>query len=238
MPPPATRERDKQHRFPGDLISHEVWLSSHCTLSDRDGQERLCARGLTVSHEAIRQWCRQWGQQSAHHRCHRRPRPGDTWHVDEVFLTRQGARHDLWRVVDQDDHVLAILGQRRRHTRAAQQCFRKLLKAVTSAPRGIMTDQRNSDGAAQRALLPGVAHRHSRSRNNRCAHAHRPTRQREDRRQGWKSARHTPRFLSAYGPRAQHCRPRRPLCSASANRRDMRNRFARWAAGTGPARAA
>jgi MFS family permease len=27
----------------------------------------------------------------------RRPRPGDTWHLDEVFVTINGQRHYLWR---------------------------------------------------------------------------------------------------------------------------------------------
>jgi DDE domain len=34
----------------------------------------------------------------------------------EVFLTIQGERHDLWRAVDQDSHVLDMLVQRRRNT--------------------------------------------------------------------------------------------------------------------------
>jgi hypothetical protein len=28
MTPPATSERYKNHRFPGDIIRHGVWLSS------------------------------------------------------------------------------------------------------------------------------------------------------------------------------------------------------------------
>jgi putative transposase len=29
--------------------------------------------------------------------------------MDEVFLTINGERHDLWRAVDQDGHILDIL---------------------------------------------------------------------------------------------------------------------------------
>src|SRR5260370_41247819 len=36
----------------------------------------------------------------------RRPRCGDKWHMDEVFLTIRGERHYLWRAVDQDGNVL------------------------------------------------------------------------------------------------------------------------------------
>jgi len=44
--------------------------------------------------------------------------------------------------------------------------------------------------------------------------------------------------LSAYGPIAQHFRPRRHLLSASAYREEMRNRFQSWAEITGTERAA
>ena len=150
----------------------------------------------------------------------------------------QGDRHSLWRAVDQGDNVLDILVQRRRNTRAAQTFFRKLLKGLTSVPRVSITDTRKSDGAAQREMLPRVEPRHSRDRNNRCESSHRPTRQRERRMPGVKSAGHAQRFLSADGPMAQHSRPRRHLWSASEYRRGRRNRFASWAEITGTERAA
>src|SRR5215471_8349466 len=82
MTPPATSERYKNHRFPGDIISHGVWLSYRFTLSYRDVEELLFERGITVSHEAIRQWCRKFGQEYANRLRRRRPRPGDKWHLD------------------------------------------------------------------------------------------------------------------------------------------------------------
>ena len=95
-----------------------------------------------------------------------------------------------------------------------------------------------SYGAAKREILPGVEHRQSRYLNNRCENAHRPTRQREYRMQGFKSAGHAQRFLSAYGPIAQHFRPRRHLLSAAAYREEMQNRFESWAEITSTKRAA
>jgi transposase-like protein len=32
----------------------------------------------------------------------RRPRPGDKWYMDEVFIRIRGKQHYLWRAVDQD----------------------------------------------------------------------------------------------------------------------------------------
>ena len=57
----------------------------------------------------------------------------------EVFLTTHGERHALWRAVDQDEHVLDILVQRRCDKHAAKQCFQKLLKGLTDVPRVMST---------------------------------------------------------------------------------------------------
>jgi putative transposase len=153
-------------------------------------------------------------------------------------LTIHGKRHYLWRAVDQDDNVLDILVPSRRNKQAAKKFFRQLLKGLQYVPRVIITDKLKSYGAAQREILPGVEHRQSRYLNNRCENAHRPTRQREYRMQGFTSGGHAQRFFSAYGPIAQHFRPRRHLLSAAAYRKEMRQRFASWADMTGTERAA
>jgi putative transposase len=238
MTSPANPERYKHHRFPGEIISHGVCLYYRFHLSYRDVQELLFERGIDVTYEAIRQWCLKFGQDYANRLRRRRPQPGDKWHLDEVFLTINGERHDLSRAVDQDDHVLDILVQSRRSKKAAKRFFRKLLKGLRYVPRVIITDQLKSYGAAKREILAGVEHRQSRYLNNRCENSHRPTRQRERRMQGFKSPGHAQRFLSAYGPIAQHFRPRRHLLSASAYRHEMRHRFERWAEITGTERAA
>src|SRR5438128_6849267 len=214
MTPPADPERDKNHRFPGEIISHGVWLYYRFPLSYRDVQELLCERGIDVTHEAIRQWCLKCGQDYANQLKRRRAQPGDKWQLDEVFLTINGQRHYLWRAVDQDDNVLDILMQSRRNKHAAKKFFRKLLKGLRYVPRVIITDKLKSDGAAKREILPGVEHRQSRYLNNRCENSHRPTRQRERRMQGFKSPGLAQRFLSAYGPIVQLFRPRRHLLSA------------------------
>jgi putative transposase len=209
------------HRFPAEIISQGVWLSFRFCLSSRDVEERRCARGVLVTYEAIRQWCRKFGQQYAHHLRRQRPRPGDTWHLDEGFLTITGARHDLWRAVDQDGHGLDMLVHSRRHKNAAKPFCRKLLKGLTDVPRVLITEKLKSDGAAQQDILPGVAHRQHRYLNNRAENSHQPTRQRARRMQGCKSLGPAPRVLAAYGPMAQHFRPRRHRLSASASRQEI-----------------
>jgi putative transposase len=233
MPLPATPERYKHHRFPAEIISHGVWLYYRFCPSYRDVEELLFVRGIMVTYEAIRRWCLKFGQAYANQLHRRRPRPGDKWHLDEVFLTIHGERHYLWRAVDQDGNILDILVQRRRNKQAAKKFFRKLLKGLTYVPRVIITDKLKSYGAAKGEILPGVEHRQHRYLNNRAENSHQPTRQRERRMQGFKSAGHAQRFLAAYGPIAQHFRPRRHRFSAPEYRQVMRARCQVWGEITG-----
>jgi putative transposase len=238
MNPPRPTNLYKRHRFPAEIISHAVWLYFRFCLSYRDVEELMAARGVILTYEAVRYWCRKFGQAYANQLRRRYPRPGDKWHLDEVFVTIRGTRHYLWRAVDQDGNVLDILVQRRRDTHAAKKFFRKLLKGCRYVPRVIITDKLKSYGAAKREILPGVEHRQHRYLNNRAENSHQPTRQRERRMQRFKSPGQAQRFLAAYDPIAQYFRPRRHLFSAPKYRQEMRQRFHTWQAITGLAAAA
>ena len=124
--------------------------------------------------------------------------------------------------------MLDILVQSRRNKQAAKKFFRKLLKGLQYVPRVVITDKLKSYGAAKREILPGVEHRQHCYLNNRAENSHQPTRQRERRMQRFKSPGHAQRFLAAYGPIAQHFRPRRHLYSAPVYRQEMRERFDTW----------
>src|ERR1051325_5495843 len=128
--------------------------------------------------------------------------------------------------------------QSRRDKRAAKKFFRKLLKGLSYVPRVIVTDKLKSYGAAKREILPGVEHRQHRYLNNRAENSHQPTRQRERRMQRFKSPGHAQRFLSAYGPTAQHFRPPPHRFSAAAYREERQKRFQVWQEITTPALAA
>src|SRR5437868_760384 len=54
-PQPASYHR---HRFPAEIISHAVWLYHVFSLSLRDVELILAERGVVVTHESIRHWCR------------------------------------------------------------------------------------------------------------------------------------------------------------------------------------
>ncbi len=94
------------YRFPPEIISHGVWLYHRFALSFRDVEELLAKRGIIVSYETVRQWCRKFGPEYARKLKRRQGRLGDIWHVDEVFMKIRGERHYLWRAVDQDGDVI------------------------------------------------------------------------------------------------------------------------------------
>lgn len=54
-----------RHRFPGEIISHCVWLYYTFPLSYRDYREKMLYRSIEVSYESIREWCQKFGQQYA-----------------------------------------------------------------------------------------------------------------------------------------------------------------------------
>ena len=218
----------RRHRFPGEIISHSVWLYFRFALSFRDVEEMLAMRGVSLSYETIREWCLKFGQTYANGLRRRSPRPGDRWHLDEVFLKINGRIHYLWRAVDQDGDVLDILVQSRRDKKAAKKFFRKLLKGLRYVPRVIITDKLKSYSAAKAEVLPGVEHCRNKGQNNRAENSHQPTRLRERVMRRFKSSGHEQRFLSAFGIITSHFRVGRHLYSASGYRAVMKSRFAVW----------
>jgi putative transposase len=145
-------------RFPAAIIEHAVWLYHCFNLSLRDVALILAARGVVVSYESIREWGLRFGRRFANALKRHRPRPGDKWFLDEVFIRIRGKRQYLWRAVDQDGRVLDILVQSRRNAKAANRFFRKLLKGLQYVPRLIVTDKLNSYAAGIAKLTAaGVA---------------------------------------------------------------------------------
>ncbi len=113
-PEPATYPG---YRFPAAIIGHALWLYHAFSLSLRDVELILAERGICVTHESIRQWCFRFGADFARRLRRRRPRPGDSWHLDEVLILsansgwlRQGrksshARLGAWQAVQPPHHA-------------------------------------------------------------------------------------------------------------------------------------
>src|SRR5438045_5283778 len=223
------------YRFPGEVISHAVWLYFRFPLALRMVEELLAARGITVSHETVRQWGLKFGQDFANRIRRRLPRPGDKWHLDEVEIRIAGKKHWLWRAVDQDGTVLDVLVQSRRDKKAAKRLLRKLLKKQGRAPRVLLTDKLASYPAAKQELMPGVEHRRHKGLNNRAENSHQPTRRRERQMKRFKSAGQAQRFLSAHDQINNLFHLRRDHVTADQYRAARTQAFQTWAEVTGVA---
>lgn len=184
--------------LPSPAHCSTVWLYFRFPLSLRLVEELLLERGIIVSDETIRRWAAKFSPTIARGVRRRAPRPGDIWHLDEVWLVIRGTVYWLWRAVDQRGVVLEETLQRRRNKRAAKKVLVRLLKRRGSAPRWIVTNKFRSYGAAKRELVPGIEHRSHKGLNNRAENSHLPLRKRERQMQGFRSAGGLQRFTTVF----------------------------------------
>ena len=59
-----------------------MWLYFRFSLSLRDVEELMVARGIEVSYETIRCWTIKFGPQIARNLRRKRPAPSPRWHLD------------------------------------------------------------------------------------------------------------------------------------------------------------
>ena len=220
------------YRFPPDIIARAVWLYHRFTLSFRDVEDLLAERGITVSYETLRQWCRTFGPDYARTIKKRLGPRGDRWFLDEVVVSIQGQRRYLWRAVDQDGALIEVLVQKRKDTQAAKRFFRKALSNQGQVPIEITTDKLRGYAAAKREMMPSVPHCQDRYANNRAEVSHEPTREQERQMRGFRADGQAQRFLSVHGQCHNLFRLGRHLLKAG-NYRELRFRaFQVWSQAT------
>ena len=137
-----------RHRFLPAIITYAVWLYYKFNLSYRDIEDLLAERGVTVSREAIRLWCKKFGTIFTRRLKQKHRGYGDTIYIDEVFVKINGKQHYLWRAVDQDGEIVDVYLQAKRDGDAAKRFFKRLLRSYGSKPRKIVTDKLRSYGKA------------------------------------------------------------------------------------------
>ena len=82
-------------RYPAEVIQHAVWLYHCFSLSLRDVETILAARGTVVSYESIREWGLRFGRQFANELKRRRPWAacgGSGWQTPGQTSAPTGAR--------------------------------------------------------------------------------------------------------------------------------------------------
>ncbi|WP_298160011.1 IS6 family transposase [Brevundimonas sp.] len=220
----------KRHRFPADVIRHTVWLCFRFSLSFRDVEELLAARGVDVSYETIRCWAIKFGSSIARRLKKRRGAPPPRWHLDEMVCWIGGKRVYLRRAVDDEGEVLDLVFQRRRDTEAALRLLRRLLHNQPIEPQTMTTDGLASYGAALDILDLRLLHRPGRLReNNRAENSHLPIRRRE-RQQRFKSQASAQRFLTTHAAIYNTFNVQRHLISRPTLRRFRADADGAWAA--------
>src|SRR5882672_7193988 len=60
MKPPL--DPHDRHRFPAEIISHAVWLCHVLSRNLRAVELLSAERGVVVSYETVRRWCKKFGQ--------------------------------------------------------------------------------------------------------------------------------------------------------------------------------
>ena len=188
----------------------------------------MAERGIMVSYETVRRWVKHFGPVIAADLRRRRPKPHSTWHLDEVFIKIDGQLVYLWRAVDAEGEVLDVLVQSKRDKRAALKLMRKLLKKMRFVADKIVTDDLRSYGAAARHLRLFHRHERGRWRNNRAENSHQPTRRRERKMQGFKSAGSAQRFLSVHAATYNTFNVQRHLISAKTHRAFRASAMQTW----------
>jgi len=216
------------YRYPEQITSHAVWLYHRFTLSFRDIEELLAARGIVVTYETIRQWCKKYGNIYCNQIKKNRGQLGDTWYLDEVFIKINGVLHYLWRAVDQDGDEIDILVQKRKNKAAAMRFFKRLLKGQGGTPLKVVTDKLASYSAAKKELIASVEHSTVQYENNGFELSHQPTRQQERQMRKFKSQGQAQRFLSCHGVVNNLFRFGRHLMQAKHYRAFRDRSFSEW----------
>ena len=226
-------ECPKGYRFPKAVISYAVYLYHRFLLSYRDVQELLFERSIDVSHETVRAWCAKFGPDLAEALRHRKPRRGQSWHLDERRVVVGGVVHWLWRAVNEYGEVLDVFLQQERDTGAAKHFFRRLLDRQ-ELPERVVTDGLRSYGAALREIPELGATEHvtvsaMKRQNNRIEPFHRPTRDQEHQQRGFRALPRTQGFLFTHAEVNHLFRHTRARTPASLRRSNLTYGFASWA---------
>ena len=224
----APNNQYKRYRFPPEIIQYAVWVYYRFNLSHLDIEDLLAERGITVSYEAIRLWCKKIDLKYVRRLKKKHQGYGDTFFIDEVFVKIDGKQHYLWRAVDQDREVVDVYLQSRRDGKAAKRFFRRMLKSHRSEPRKIVTDKSRSYGVAHRELIPDTIHDTSQYANNRAELSHQPTRVRERGMRRFKSTQQAQRFLTVHAAVYNLFNLGRHLVSAKTYRIFRSRAFSSW----------
>ena len=190
-------QKPKRYRYPVSIISFSVWSYHRFNDSYRDVSERLAYRGIIVSHETVRHWCKKFSKSFTDVIKKKERKPTDKWHLDEMNIKINGEKFVLWRAVDSEGMELDVFLQKRKNKRSAIRFLSRLLGSYPS-PKTMVTDKLPSYTKPIKKMTKAKHLRHKRL-NNRVENAHQPTRRKEKCLIKFKSPAHAQQTLSLMG---------------------------------------
>jgi putative transposase len=166
--------------YPPDVVLLVIVWRVRYKLSLRDLAEMFLTRGLTFTHEAVRDWEARFAPLLTEHlRAKRRGRSGVSWYADETYVKVQGRWCYLYRAIDREGNLVDTMLSETRDLEAAKQFFARALAVVGKVPQRVTTDGHTAYPRAIRETLgEKVRHRCNPYLNSRLEQDHRGIKQR------------------------------------------------------------
>jgi transposase-like protein len=196
--------------YPTDVVLLVGRWRLQFKLSLRDLVRMLSERGITVSHETVREWEARFAPLLTERlRVKRRGTAGKQWYVDETYVKVAGEWCYLYRAIDRDGNLVDSLLSQTRDLDAAKHFFQRAAQVVGHGPEQVTTDGHTAyPRAIREALGPQVEHRCNQYLNNRLEQDHRGIKQRYDPMCGFGSFGSAARFCTAHDELRDHFRLR------------------------------
>ena len=96
---------DKHYRFPSEIIEYTIRLFYHSKFSYIKIEELLAEKGILVSYETIRRWCKKFGPQDIRRMDQTTKDNKKIPSIDCVHVNIHGQPCCLWRSFDENDNV-------------------------------------------------------------------------------------------------------------------------------------
>jgi putative transposase len=219
-------------QYPTDVVCLVVLWRFRYKLSLRDLAEMFLQRGISFTHEAVRDWERKLAPLlSDTLRKRRHGAVGQSWYVDETYIKVHGQWCYLYRAIDRDGHLVDVRLSDTRDLAAAEAFFRSAWTVTGMIPDRITTDGHDAYPRAIRNVFGDrVRHRTNRHLNNHLEQDHRGIKQRYRPTCGLKTFATAVRFCHCFEEIRAFLRPRshrnQPLTLAQ-RRHTHQGRFTR-----------
>jgi putative transposase len=217
-------------QYPTDVVCLVILWRFRYKLSLRDLAEMFFQRGMSFTHEAVREWESKLAPLlSEALRKRRHSQVGNSWYVDETYIRVQGQWQYLCRAIDRDGNLVDVRLSDTRDLTAAEAFFRSAWTVTGVIPDRITTDGHDAYPRAIRQVFGNrVVHRTNRYLNNHLEQDHRGIKQRYRPMGGFKQGHTAACFCRAFDEVRAFLRPQsqrnQPL--SLAQRRDIhRDRF-------------